>query len=34
MDSSAPRLANKINLDAHLDDQRQREYESLVRGTE
>ena len=30
VDSSVPRLANKINLDGHLDEQQQREYEALV----
>ena len=30
VDSSALRLTNKISLDAHLDEQQQREYEALV----
>ena len=27
---AASKLANKINLDVHLDEQREREYEALV----
>ena len=30
VDSSVPRLANKISLGGHLDEQQQREYEALV----